>query len=493
MSQPTPSTLATAPGAAAEDGGSGTASRTRYAVVGTGHRAHMYVSALTGAHADRGEIVAWVEPNTVRAAFYEAEVAGAVGGAGGAGGAGEGATRPRYGADELVRAIREQRVDRVVVTSPDTTHVDHVCAALRAGVDVVVEKPLATTPEEARRIAEAVEETGRDLTMTFNYRYAPRNAALRDVIASGEIGRVLAVHFEWALDTVHGADYFRRWHREKDVSGGLLVHKSSHHFDLVNWWIDGVPTRVTAAGGRRFYGDDGAHAQGYEASSGESALRERGIDPWAMDLGSDPRLAAMYGAEAQAEDGYRRDRDVFDAGIELEDTLALLVEYEGGPVMTYSLVAHAPFEGYRVSVTGTQGRADLEVVERGSVEFDDSGRSILDPSATPAAWAGDDVRPFGERLVVQRHWERAQERVIPEGIGGHGGGDAFLLDDVFVGPPSDDRLGRAAGYLDGIRASAVGYAANRSLASGEPVAIADLGLGIDLGHGTDDSKERITA
>ena len=49
------------------------------------------------------------------------------------------------------------------------------------------------------------------------------------------------MHFEWALDTVHGADYFRRWHREKKNSGGLLVHKSSHHFDLVNWWLGDVP------------------------------------------------------------------------------------------------------------------------------------------------------------------------------------------------------------------------------------------------------------
>ena len=57
------------------------------------------------------------------------------------------------------------------------------------------------------------------------------------------------MHFEWALDTVHGADYFRRWHRDKKNSGGLLVHKSSHHFDLVNWWIGDVPARVYARGG----------------------------------------------------------------------------------------------------------------------------------------------------------------------------------------------------------------------------------------------------
>ncbi|MEK8225873.1 Gfo/Idh/MocA family oxidoreductase [Oerskovia sp. M15] len=138
--------------------------------------------------------------------------------------------------------VLEQRVDTVVVTSPDRTHADVVARAVRAGADVVLEKPMTTTVEGCREILAAIEETGRDLVLTFNYRYSPRNTALKEVVASGEIGTVTAVHFEWVLDTVHGADYFRRWHRDKGSSGGLLVHKASHHFDLVNWWLDDSPS-----------------------------------------------------------------------------------------------------------------------------------------------------------------------------------------------------------------------------------------------------------
>jgi predicted dehydrogenase len=442
--------------------------RRRYAIVGTGHRAGMFVKGLLEDHADDGEIVAWVEPNPVRAAVHEARVTAKVGG-----------TRPVYHPDDLEKALDEQRVDRVVVTSVDNTHAEMVARSLRAGVDVVVEKPIAATAEEARQIVDAVRETGRDLTMTFNYRYSPRNSALREVVASGEIGRVLSVHFDWALDTVHGADYFRRWHREKVNNGGLLVHKSSHHFDLVNWWIDAVPERVFAAGGRRFYGHDGAHEQGYEPTEGERALNEQGVDPWFLDIEKDPYLSELYGPEAQAVDGYVRNRSVFDAGITTEDTLGLVVEYTGGPVLTYSLTAYAPWEGYRVVVNGSRGRAELEVVERGSVEFGD-GRAILDPSFTDA-FANDEVRPTGERLIVQRHWERAEERPIHAvGPGGHGGGDALLLSDVFRGRDEPDPLGRAARLVDGLRASGVGYAGNRSLETGDPVRLTDLGLGVDL-------------
>src|SRR5690606_35999520 len=127
---------------------------------------------------------------------------------------------------DLERMIAEARVDRLVDTAPDHAHAAVVARAMRAGADVVVEKPLTISEQGCRTIVEAMRETGRDLVMTFNYRYSPRNSELRRVIADGEIGRVLSVHFEWVLDTAHGADYFRRWHREKDKSGGLLIHKS---------------------------------------------------------------------------------------------------------------------------------------------------------------------------------------------------------------------------------------------------------------------------
>lgn len=442
--------------------------RRRYAVAGTGHRAWMYIEAILGQHSEVAQLVAWCEPNPGRMDFYDEQVAAAA----------DGPTEPlaRYLPDDLEQMIAEQRVDVVVVTSPDYTHAGLVSRALAAGADVVVEKPLTIDPAGCRAITGAVAQTGRDVVMTFNYRYAPRNSALKEVISSGEIGTVTSVHFEWALDTVHGADYFRRWHREKKNSGGLLIHKASHHFDLVNWWLADTPVRVYASGALRFYGADAA------ASRGMGPRPDRGTghrdDPWALDLTADPRLKRLY-LDSEHYDGYLRDRDVFAPGITIEDNMSVLVDYRSGATMSYSLNAHSPWEGYRVTVNGTAGRAELDVVERGSVEFDEFGRSILDPSATPDAWAGDTLRPFGDRLLVQKHWGRATAYPIAVGAGGHGGGEAILLSDVFrgVGP---DPLGRRAGYADGLRAVAVGIAANASMATGQPVQMADLNLGIGL-------------
>ncbi|UCM91402.1 Gfo/Idh/MocA family protein [Streptomyces marincola] len=439
----------------------------RYALIGTGSRGRDYVRALCRDHRDVAELVALLDPNPARLDYYEDLIRDL----------GTGAAGPaRYGADDVERMITEQRVDRVVVTAPDHTHADVIARALRAGADVITEKPLTTDAEGTRRITEALRETGRDLVVTFNYRYSPRNSALRELIASGAVGEVTGVQFEWVLDTQHGADYFRRWHREKQNSGGLLVHKASHHFDLVNWWIDDTPHRVFASGGLRFYGAEAAARRGLGPRPERGTTDHGGGDPFLLDLRTDEALRRLY-LEAEHHDGYLRDRDVFGPGITIEDNLSLVVDYAGGPTLTYALNAHSPWEGYRVAVNGTEGRAELEVVERAAVLTEADRPAAVDPSVTGRTeGAAGDARADGERLVLQRHWEAAREIPIPPAEGGHGGGDAQLYRALFHRVPPDP-LGRAADVTDGLRAVSVGIAGNRSLETGLPVLIPDLGLG----------------
>jgi predicted dehydrogenase len=439
-------------------------SKRRYVVVGTGHRVQMYLGAMAGAHRDDAELVGLLEPNPGRMAVHVQGLTEA----------GVDLSSVVTGTpDELERVIAKTKADRVIVTSPDYTHADYIVRSLDAGADVVVEKPLTIDPDSTRRIAEAVARTGRQVVVTHNYRYSPRNSGLKELIKNGSIGTPLSVTFEWVLDTAHGADYFRRWHRDKKNSGGLLIHKASHHFDLVNWLLADAPVQVYARGGVKFYGAENAEARGLP-SRPERGTHDGPHSPWELDLREDPRLKALY-LDNESHDGYRRDQDVFGPGITTEDNLAVIVDYERGAVLSYSLNAHSPWEGYRIYVNGTEGRAELEVIERAAVLTDADGKIVLDPSAHPESA----VRSDGQRLTLQRHWEAAQEIKIAEGDGGHGGGDALLLADVFVGP-GEDFLERPSNWVDGVRSIAVGMAGNESLRTGLPVKVADLDLGVDL-------------
>jgi predicted dehydrogenase len=439
-------------------------SQRRYVVVGTGHRVQMYLDAMAGDHSDDAQLVGMVEPNPGRLSVHLSRLSEA-----GLDVSNVITAHP----DDLEGVLKETEADRVIITSPDFTHADLIVRSLDAGVDVVVEKPLTIDPESTRRIAEAVDRSGQQVVVTHNYRYSPRNSGLKKLIKNGSIGAPLSVTFEWVLDTAHGADYFRRWHRDKANSGGLLVHKASHHFDLVNWLLADSPNQVYARGGVKFYGSENAAARGLPPRP-ERGTHDGPRNPWELDLRSDPRLKALY-LDSESYDGYQRDQDVFGPGVTTEDNLAVIVDYARGATLSYALNAHAPWEGYRIAVNGAEGRAELEVVERAAVLADAAGNVVIDPSAVPESSS----RTGGERLTLQRHWETAQDVKIEEGTGGHGGGDALLLADVFRGA-GDDWLERASDWVDGVRSIAVGMAGNESLRTGMPVKIADLNLGVDL-------------
>ena len=428
----------------------------RYAIVGTGSRARMYTRALTGTHRDRGRLVALCDTNATRMAVHNRIVTEA------------GLDPvPTYSASDFTRMLKEERVDEVIVCTVDRTHADYVVAALDAGLDAITEKPMTADLDGLRRIDEAQARTGGRVTVGFNYRYNPVHRQLRDLIASGVIGEVGSVHFEWLLDLRHGADYFRRWHRDKTQSGGLLVHKASHHFDLVNWWIGARPTEVFAWGRLFFYGDENGRRHGlagdYERGHDSPAAE---TDPFALHMGDSPDLTALY-LDAEHEDGYRRDLNVFGPGITIEDDMSVLVGYDTGARLSYHLVAYAPWEGYRIAITGSRGRLELDMTE-----FDHT--SPHQDEATPVRGMPAPKDNTFARLVLRRHWQPPEEIPIAVGEGPHGGGDQVMLDSLFGG--ADD--GIRPDHADGGNALLTGLAANASIDSGAPVRIADL-LGTD--------------
>ena len=346
---------------------------------------------------------------------------------------------------DFAEMLRRVPCDTIIFTTKDSTHHEYIIKALEAGKDVITEKPMTIDEEKCRAILAAERRTGRRVRVTFNYRYAPLKTRIKEILREGIVGEVFSVEFRWFLDTVHGADYYRRWHAQKANSGGLLVHKATHHFDLVNWWTGQEPELVFAMGTRRFYGPT-------RQERAERCLdcRFAGGCEFHLDLRSHEELRAFY-LENEGYDGYHRDGCVFSPRIDIEDTMSLTARYRSGILLSYSLIAHSPYEGWRAALNGTGGRMELE-------EFH-SGARAAEPS--------QQIRIFNRRneLVVYD---------VPKATGGHGGGDEQLLRRLFTTDPIPDPLGFMADSWAGAMSILVGVAANRSIASGQPIAIADL-------------------
>jgi predicted dehydrogenase len=430
----------------------------RFAIVGCGGRAKMFVDAIAGTYAAHNELVALCDVSQVRMGWHNRLLAEEYGLP----------EVPTYAAASFDQMIAETRPDTVIVTSVDATHHHYIIRAMELGCDAICEKPMTIDAEKARAIFAAIERTGQRLRVTFNYRYAPISTKVRELLMAGVVGRPLHVNFYWVLDTYHGADYFRRWHREKDKSGGLLVHKATHHFDLINWWLQSMPDQVFAMGDLLFYGAANAARRGEEYSySRYTGMPEAADDPFALRLDENRTLKELY-LDAEAETGYLRDRNVFGAPITIEDTMSVTARYRSGTLLTYSLVAYSPWEGYRIAITGDRGRLEIELVEQVGKQFVAGAEETLRRDLDAEAKYG------GKHIRVFPMFGKPYDVEIPEGIGGHGGGDAVMLEQIFSPTPPQDPFGRGATHIDGASSILLGIAANQSLATGLPVRVDDL-------------------
>ena len=388
----------------------------RYVQVGLGGRSYMYHQAMLDRYADRAEMLGVCDSN-------EGRVRRRLGWANEQGDEARG-----YLAADFDQMLAECRPNTVIVTTMDSTHDEYICRAMEAGCDVITEKPMTTTAEKCRRILETQRRTGRSLRVTFNYRYSPPRTQVKSLLMSGIIGDVLSVDFHWLLDTRHGADYFRRWHRRRENSGGLLVHKATHHFDLVNWWLDTTPETVFATGQLRFYTPEQGDAYGL-FDRGERCLGCPEADECAfyLDLREYDELRALY-LENEQYDGYFRDRCVFSDQIDIWDSMGVHVGYANGVKMTYSLNAFTPWEGYTIAFNGSKGRLEHHCEETVYISGDGTVPGALDAKGTT--------------IHIYPHFAPAYDVPVWEAEGGHGGGDELLLEDIF-NPSAGQRSLRA--------------------------------------------------
>lgn len=434
----------------------------RYAIVGTGSRSSMYIKAICNTYPDRAELVGLCDSNQSRMNYYNNVFLKKS--------CNNHPDVPTYKADRFDDMIAECKPDVIIVTSMDRTHHKYTCRAMELGCDVITEKPMTIDAEKCQQIIDTQKRTGRNVTVTFNYRYAPRNSKVKEVLQSGVVGEITSVHFEWLLDTSHGADYFRRWHRNKVNSGGLMVHKATHHFDLVNWWLDSEPVTVFAMGDLKFYGKINAEKRGI--TEFYSRARNNPIaakDPFALKISPDDETMMGLYYNAEQEDGYYRDQSVFGDGISIEDNMGVMVRYRNNAVITYSLCAHCPWEGYRIVFNGTKGRLEFNVVEKSFV--DGKGENMAEFGMREL---GEDRKQLVPEIIFQPHWGKAQVITYDcDSLAGHGGGDAKLLKNLFVGV-DEDPLGLAADFHDGAKSILTGIGANLSMQTGLPVKVQEL-------------------
>lgn len=419
----------------------------KYAIIGVSGRSMCFINNILETYKDDAVLVALLDSNSARMTDLNET---------------KSLDLPAYNENEFSKMIKETSPDAVIISTTDSTHHKYIIEAMQHNVEAISEKPMTIDAEKVRTILDAEKKSKASVQVTFNYRYSPLHTKIREMILDGAIGRPTHVDFNYYLDTFHGASYFKRWNRYANQGGSLLITKACHHFDLVNWWLDMKPKTVFAFGKLNYYGADAFFNPGKKDGRRCSTCTTKCQYFLRHSNGSNDEHLINFNNKGKNEkfgkvDGYFADRCIFDSDIDTWDTFTVSVLYDGGAVMSYSLNASVPYEGYRLAINGTEGRLESKAIHYGK-----------DPSRIPFP------PPPPQNIRYFPMFDAMQTIGVINKGGGHGGGDPILYKEIFLGKDRNDRLERFAGSWDGAMSVLLGTAARESLKTGKAVEINNL-------------------
>lgn len=346
--------------------------------------------------------------------------------------------------DKMMHSVKP---DYVIVTTIDSNHDEFIIRAMQLGANVITEKPMTTDEIKCAHILAAEKKYDKRVIVGFNARYGTVFSRLKELLAEEKIGKITSVDFHEYLDTTHGASYFRRWHGEKKFSGTLLLQKSSHHFDLLNWCLDSDPVEVMAFGSLEFYG-------GANPFRGDNCrtCNHQNTCSFYWNIHSSPTDVGLY-VNNEKQDGYIRDNCLYRKSIDIYDKMSVQIRYANNVVVNYSLTTYSPYEGWQIGFNGTRGRLD-------------AAKNI--PWLTPAETG---TSPGSDQIIYSSlHGER-EDITVQRQAGSHGGADQAMLKDLFS---PGIRSNKSAGTRDGALSLLIGVAARKSIETGQLIKIRDL-------------------
>ncbi len=409
----------------------------RIGIIGAGGRGiNAFGSIFVNQFADQARIMALADPNLERAAAGLETI---------------GARADIYADYREMLARRD--IDAVVVTTPDYLHEEHCIAAFRSGKHVLVDKPLAISAAGCLRVIAAARQARRILYMGFNLRHNIVLRRIKSIVAEGQLGRLFAVQ---ATEYYNGGrTYMARWNRLKKYSGSLFIHKGSHDFDIINWFmLPARPVRVSC-----FASVFTLNPQGLPFKS------RRGVKPGptcsacpyqkecpdvnhqairSLPNVSAERLAArnrMFGAEAVRRDGYHKDLCLYLSDKDTHDQGVAIVEYDTGAAATHSECFVTPLSDRLYRIDGTLGHLDASLHDT--------------------------------RIQIRPRWTQdlTEHKLVP-GAGGHGGADPLMCAE-FVKCIRRGLRPSASG-IDGAWSVAIGEACELSRTRKRMVEIAEV-------------------
>lgn len=382
-------------------------------LIGSGQRAASYFRNVPSDMAESVDLAAIADPDAERrgafAGLFDAE--------------------PDFH-DDGVEMLRERDLDAVVIASPNDEHVPYAVEAMRQGLPLMLEKPVATTVEGLSALWTAEQaRTASRTVVGFVLRYTPFYERVREIVRSGRLGEILSVQADENLGTGLTLMQYQGWRQDVGHSGGWMLEKCCHDLDVLGYVLDSRPVRVHSM----------ASALSFRPRpEAEQLPRFRpAAAPGELDFGDEATKDALRSSTQHSP--------YSPSG--LPDRQVATLEFDSGTLATFTAVMAQPRTTRRLRIFGTEGLLE-----------GDLGARTLDLSfPDPAGGAG----------TTQEH------ETVQVGTSGHNGGDEILGELFWHLAAGQERVPRA-GLAEGIDAVLCAMALQDSARTGMPVELADL-------------------
>jgi predicted dehydrogenase len=353
-------------------------------------------------------------------------------------------------------AARPRFADAVLICTQDRMHAEPAQAFAALGYHLLLEKPMAPDEDSCRSIVSAVERAGVMLAVGHVMRYSPYTKAVKEVVDSGRLGDILSVQHLEPVGFWHQAHSFVRgnW-RRADLANTMLMAKSCHDLDWLQYILGQAPSRLSSFGSLTHF----------TAANRPAGAADRCVD-------CSVAASCPYSAE-------RLYRGMLDRG-EHRWPLSVLVS-SFTPAAVDDALRNGPYG--RCVYSCDNDVVDHQVV---SMEFPSSATAVFTMTAFNEA-AQRSTRMFGTRgemsgdgktIRVYDFLTRTEEVIVPDaGTDGHAGGDAGLMDAFVTALATGDRGSILSGPRESLASHLAVFAAERARLNGTVEALLSPGTG----------------